>query len=306
MTANMLDQDMLDAEAGSRRLDDSAIRTVVLNEISWGAVIAGAMMAIVIQAILNMVGIGVGLATVDPLAGNTPTAASLSIGAGVWLIITGIVASAIGGHLAGRLSGKPLPTTTGYHGLMSWALSTLVVLYLLTSAASGIFGGAVSAMSSAIGGAGRAVGAASQAAPALGNIGDPLKAIESQVRDATGGQDPAALKDAAVSAVRAALTGDAAEQAAATDKAAAALAKAQGTPQDQAKAQVVQLQQQYVAAVAKTKEQAKVAADATAKSLSRGAIIGAIALLLGALAAFFAGNASATPTVRHLTGTRRV
>jgi uncharacterized membrane-anchored protein len=61
---------------------------------------------------------------------------------------------------------------------------------------------------------------------------------------------------------------------------------------------VAEYQKQYKDAVAKAREQAKQAADATAKTLSRGALFGALALLLGALAAFFAGQASAvTPTV---------
>ena len=125
-----------------------------------------------------------------------------------------------------------------------------------------------------------------------------MAAIESKVRSASGGQDPAALRDAAITAVRAALTGDPAQQAAANDKAAEALAKAQNISQDEAKAQVDQYQQQYKETVAKAKLQAKQAADTTAKRASQGALFAALALLLGALAAFFAGRASAvTPTV---------
>ena len=53
-----------------------------------------------------------------------------------------------------------------------------------------------------------------------------------------------------------------------------------------------------VLAVTKTKLQAKQAADTAAKRASQGALFGALALLLGALAAFFAGHAGAvTPTV---------
>jgi hypothetical protein len=127
---------------------------------------------------------------------------------------------------------------------------------------------------------------------------DPMATIESKVRSASGGQDPAALKDAAATAVHAALSGDPAQQNAATDKAADALAKAQNIPPDQAKAQVQQYQQQYKETVGQAKEQAKQAADTTAKTVSRGALFGAVALLLGALAAFFAGQASAvSPTV---------
>jgi CHASE3 domain sensor protein len=138
----------------------------------------------------------------------------------------------------------------------------------------------------------------------LNNMSDPMATIENKVRSASGGQDPAALRDAAATAVRAALSGDPAQQAAATDRAAEALAKAQSIPTDQAKAQVSQYQQQYREAVAKAKEQAKQAADTTAKTVSRGALFGALALLLGALAAFFAGGASTvTPTVTS--GSRR-
>ena len=79
-----------------------------------------------------------------------------------------------------------------------------------------------------------------------------MAAIESKVRSASGGQDPAALREAATTAVRAALTGDPSQQAAANDKAADALAKAQNISQDEAKAQVGQYQQQYKEIVAKT------------------------------------------------------
>jgi hypothetical protein len=124
-------------------------------------------------------------------------------------------------------------------------------------------------------------------------MNDPMASIEGQVRSASGGQDPAALRDAAAASVRAALSGDPGQQAGATDKAAEALAKAQNISADQAKAQIAQYQQQYKDMMAKTKQQAKEAADATAKAVSRGALFGALALLLGALASFFASQAGA-------------
>jgi hypothetical protein len=279
------------------------VRTIMLNEISWGAVIAGAIIGLVVQLILNMVGIGIGLSTVNTVAGDTPSASSISIGAGLWWVISGIVAAGIGGYLAGRLSGKPSHSTTAYHGLISWAVSMLVVVYLVSSATSGLIGGAFNGATSMLGGAGKAVGGSVQtvvqaAAPSLNSMNDPMSRIEGQVRSASGGQDPAALRDAAATSVRAALSGDPGQQAAAMDKAAEALAKAQGIPVDQAKTQIEEYQKQYKEMVAKTKEQAKEAADATARTVSRGALFGAFALLLGALAAFFAGQAGAVvPTV---------
>jgi hypothetical protein len=287
---------------------DDDVRTIMLNQVSWGAVFAGATIALVLQIILNMVGLGVGLSTIDVASVGSPSAGSLSMGAGLWWVISGIVAAAIGGYIAGRLSGKASQSTTAYHGLIAWAVSTIAVLYLLSSAASGLVGGALSTTSTILGGAGKTVGGSIQtavqsAAPSL-NMTDPMATIENKVRSASGNQDPAALRDSAAAAVRAALSGDPAEQTAAKDKAADALAKAQNIPQDQAKQQVEQYQEQYRQTVGQAKERAKQAADTTAKTVSRGALFGSLALLLGALAAFFAGWAGAvTPTVTA--GSRR-
>jgi hypothetical protein len=279
------------------------IRTIMLNQVAWGALFAGAALALVTQIILNMIGFGIGLSTIDIAQGDTPSAGTISMGAGIWFVLSGILAAGFGGYIAGRLSGKASESTAAYHGLISWAISTLAVVYLLSAAASGLVGGALSTASSALGGAGKVLGGSVQtavqtAAPSLNNVSDPMSAIENKVRGASGGQDPTALREAAATAVRAALSGDPSQQAAANDKAADALAKAQNISQDEAKAQVSQYQQQYKETLAKTKEQAKQAADTAAKRASQGALFGALALLLGALAAFFAGRASAvTPTV---------
>src|SRR4030081_460820 len=139
-------------------------RTIMLTQGSWGAVFAGATIALVVQIILNMVGIGVGLSTIDIAAGDAPSAGSLSIGAGIWWVVSGMVAAAVGGYIAGRLSGKASQLTTAYHGLIAWAVSTLTVVYLLSSAASGLIGGAVITASPVIGGSGKATVASFQPA----------------------------------------------------------------------------------------------------------------------------------------------
>ena len=282
-------------DTGVSPADD--MRTVAVHKVAWGAIFAGAVIALVAQIILNMVGLGIGLSTVDPAGNGTPTAGSLSSGAGIWFVISGILASAAGGWLAGRLAGKPALNTGGLHGLVAWAVSTLVVVYLLSSAVGGVASGAFSAMTSTLGGAGNLVGgsvqtAAQAAAPSLPGMNNPFSGIEGQVRANTG-NDPQALKDAAVTAVRAAVTGDAAQQADAQEKAAQALAKSKGVPVEQARTEVQQYVQQYKDTVAKAKEQAKQAADATARVASQGALFGSLALILGALAAFLAGRGGA-------------
>ena len=269
-----------------------------LHKISWGSIIAGVAVALVVQLLLSILGLGIGLATVDPASSGTPSAASLSIGAAVWWVVSGVIASAIGGFVSGRLSGKPTPATAGYHGLVTWSVTTLVVVFLLSSTIGGILGGAFGAVTSTLGGAGHLIGGAVQtAAPSLPGMNDPLSGIESQIKSASGGQDPAQLRDAAANAVKAALTGDPSQQQQASDRAAEALAKAQGIPVDQAKAQIQQYQKQYSDAMAQAKAKAIEIADASAKATSKAAMMIVLALVLGALAAFFGGRAG---TVRPL------
>jgi hypothetical protein len=80
-------------------------------------------------------GIGVGAATLNPAggAGDNPSAQSFSIGAGIWWTLAGIIASFAGGYASGRLSGKPKDGTAGWHGLTTWALTTLGIFYLLAA-----------------------------------------------------------------------------------------------------------------------------------------------------------------------------
>ena len=273
-------------------------RAVLLNQVSWGAVFAGSVTALVTQVIVNLVGVGVGLASVGTTAADNPEASTVSLGAGLWFVASGIVASLAGGVIAGRLSGKPLPGTAALHGLVSWAVTTLVVLYLLTSAATGLVGGTLSSVSGALGGAGNLVGgtvqtAAQAAAPSLSKISNPLDGIEQRVKEQTAGQDPQAARDAAVAAIRALLSGDAADKQQAETRAADALARAQNIPVDQARQQVQDYKKQYEQAVATAKQKAEAAALATKSAATQGAFYAALALLLGALAAYFGGRLGA-------------
>lgn len=279
-------------------------RSVLINRVSWGAVFAGAALMLTAQIVLNLIGIGIGASTLDPLTSDNPSASSFSIGAAIWWAVSGIIAAFLGGYVASRLSGTPKDSTGSWHGLTAWAVGTLVLFYLLTTTIGSLVGGAFSGVSSAVGGLGRGAATAAQvAAPSLTNATDPFSALDRMVKN-TSGNDPAALQDAAVAAMRAVVTGDQAQADAAREQAAQALAKAQNIPVDQAKTKVGEYEKQYMDTVASAKEKAKQAADVTAKAVTTGALLGSVALLLGALAAWFGGKAgSITPTVTA--GTRR-
>jgi hypothetical protein len=274
-------------------------RTIMLNQISWGAVLAGVVVSLVVQLILNLLGIGVGAASLDPSGGDNPSATGFSFGAGIWWTVSGIIAAFAGGYTAGRLAGKPKESTAGWHGLTTWALTTLVIFYLLTSTVGALVGGVASAVGGVASTAGGAVQTAVQAAaPTLTQSADPFSSIEQSLRSATGGNDPAALRDAATAALRGAVTGDQAKAQEARDRAAQAIAKAQNISIEDARTQVQQYEQQYREGVDQAKQKAAEAADLAAKAASRGALFGSIALLLGAIAGWFGGRAGAVdPTI---------
>ena len=278
-------------------------RTIMINQISWGGVLAGVVVALVTQLVLNMLGVGIGAATLDPTSGDNPSATSFSIGAGTWFALSGILAALAGGYAAGRLAGAPKESTAGWHGLTTWALTTLVIFYLLSSTVGGILGGAYRGMTSALGSVTSAVGSTAQtaaqvAAPGLSRVTDPFSSIEQSLRSAAPGTDPAALRDAAIAAVRAALTGDQQQADEARERAAQALARAQNISVDDARTQIQQYEQQYRQTVDQAKQQAMQAADTAAKAVSRAALVGAISLLLGAVAGWFGGRMGAVePTL---------
>ena len=265
-----------------------------LRRMSWGAILAGVAIALVVQAALTLLGIGIGVATLDPATGQSPNASTLSIAAAAWYGVSGLIAAFAGGWVAGRLSAQPAGGTGGLHGLATWATTTLVVLFMLSGAVSGLVGGALNGVTNGLGGVAQGAGSAVQgAAPALAQQANPFAGIEQQLRETTGGQDPAELRDSAISAVRSLLTGDAADQQQARERAAQALARARSIPVDEARTQITQYEQQYRAAAQRLRDQAAQAAQTAAEVVSRAALISFVVLILAALCGYLGGKAGA-------------
>lgn len=115
------------------------IKTTLLNRISWGAVFAGLVMAFTTQVILNLLGIGMGFLAYE-IPGQSMTS-ELSWGAALWWTISGVIAAGVGGLTAGRLAGEPKRSTAGWHGLISWAASVLLITMLMMGAAGSFAAG---------------------------------------------------------------------------------------------------------------------------------------------------------------------
>ena len=112
------------------------------RRISWAAIFGGVVLVVAVQLLLSMLGAGIGLGTVNVNAGSTPDASSFGIGAGVWWVVSSIIALGFGGYVAAWLAGIELRWDGLLHGLVTWGIATLLTIYLLSAPPiGGIIGG---------------------------------------------------------------------------------------------------------------------------------------------------------------------
>jgi hypothetical protein len=116
--------------------------------VSWAAVIAGAFVAAALSLILLALGTGMGLSSVSPWSNMGASASTIGKVGIAWLIIIQIIASGMGGYLAGRLRTKwaTIHTDEVYfrdtaHGFLVWAVGLVITASFLASAAISMIGG---------------------------------------------------------------------------------------------------------------------------------------------------------------------
>ena len=152
--------------------------------VSWGAVIAGAVGAAALSLVLFLLGTGLGLAAVSPWAREGVSGTTAGVSTIIWVTVVQLLASAMGGYLAGRLRTRWVTVHTDEvffrdtaHGFLAWSVATLLMATLLSSAigaalSSGLQAGGEVAKATA-GMAGAGAGAAAATDP-LGYYADSL------------------------------------------------------------------------------------------------------------------------------------
>jgi hypothetical protein len=267
-----------------------------ISGVSWAAIFAGAAGAAALSLILVLLGSGLGFSAMSPWAGEGASAKTLGISTVVWLALTQIIASGLGGYLAGRLRvkwanmhGDEVYFRDTAHGFLSWAIATLVAAVLVAGSVSGIVGSGVKAGASAVSGvAGTAAVAAGTAA---GNTSSDQYGyfVDSLFRD----NRPAAVSDDAARGVvvrifAKTLANDGQLAPEDRDYLAQLVAQRTNLSQADAQARVDQVYGQAKQAVADAKLKAQQAADAAAKYAAMAALWTFVALLCGAFVASLA------------------
>lgn len=150
-----------------------------VRRISWGAIFAGVVIALVVQLVLGILGLGIGASTIDPISESNPVS-GVGVGAGIWFAVSLLLALFAGGYVAGRMAGIPRHQDGLLHGLLTWGLTTLLMFYLLTTTVGGLIGGTARVLGRGLSTAGAGIAAA---APAVaGAAGDAAGAVRDQVQ----------------------------------------------------------------------------------------------------------------------------
>jgi len=134
------------------------------TRVDWAAILAGAVVATAIGVILATFGLGLGLAVNSPYEGEGSSPALFAIGAGIWLLLTQVVAFWCGGYICARLrprqpelSEHEVDVRDGLHGIIVWGvgvlaaglISTLIIGGATTAAETADRGGLVASVATA-------------------------------------------------------------------------------------------------------------------------------------------------------------
>ena len=253
---------------------------------SWGALLAGAVVAVTTGIALNTLGLAVGAGLVDAVQRDTPSATSMTVGAGVWLLASNLIGLYLGGVVAGRLSGTTSRTDAAFHGLGVWAVTFLLAITVLGNVGAGLVSSASSAVGSMVGGTARAVGAATGGAAS--QI-DPQALIQRTRMVLTGPSDVTRMNTEQRGAEIASLIGTRVTQGNLSDadrrRLGQLVAAEAGIPEAEANQRIQATEAEAQRVAREAEQKAREAANATATATATSALWFFATMLLGALAA---------------------
>lgn len=152
---------MTDTTLGAAGPDESSY-------VDWPAIFAGTVLATAISFVLLTFGSALGLSLTSAYSGRGMSLMGFAIAAALWLLWVQISSFTAGGYLTGRLRRRKHDATEeesdirdGSHGLVVWAVGTLLGAMIALSGISSAVSTATSAVTAVAGGA--AAGAAGSA-----------------------------------------------------------------------------------------------------------------------------------------------
>ncbi|GLS20981.1 hypothetical protein GCM10007874_39980 [Labrys miyagiensis] len=264
------------------------------SAVSWAAIIAGAAASTVISLLLIVVGTGIGLVSISPWSNSGASATTVGILAIVWSLAIPLFAFAVGGYLAGRLRTQWVGVHTDEvffrdtaHGLLVWAVGTLVSACLVGSILSGAASGVAQAGAALTNVAASAAGSAAGAATGNSDVGAYFNDMlfRSQQAPADGAATQSSRAEVGRILERSLANGELSDE----DKAyvAQVVARQTGLSQADAAKRVDDVIAKAKDTAQKAGDKAKAAADVARKAAVYAALWAFVALLVGGLSASY-------------------
>lgn len=286
----------------SELVSDNTIQPPLVAEsprsaVSWGAIIAGAVIGAALTITLITGGTGLGLLSVSPWQNDGASGGTIAVSTIIWLLVTQVIAYGVAGYVTGRLRtkwtnviGDEIYFRDTAHGFVVWALSSVVGFVLLSSAVASIISGTAQT-GATLAGAGAATAMASNAATdnddahSLDYFTDTLL----RPKDATGGYYANDNRQEVTTILSRSLAQGEMSQAD-EDYLVGVIAQRAGISEMAARERLQQVTSEAKQAAAELENKVREAADEARKAAAIFALWAFASLLLGAFVASFAAT----------------
>lgn len=254
-----------------------------VHRTAWGAVIAGALTALMTTLLLTLLFGGIGLNSFDPASNADPV--GNGTGSIIAVVVTNLLSLFLGGWVAGRLAGSPRRSDSVIHGILTWGVLTLATIFLLSSAVGRLVGGAANLLGSTVSSVAQV---APEASNALGSV-VPNVDIQSQVNQfltQAGVQDPEqAGQELVTLATQRVQNGESLTSPAAQQEFTDFLAQNSDLSEQEIQTQVQEFTQQADQTLQDVEATVTQGAEEVSNTAGTAALYGFAALLLGAIVA---------------------
>jgi hypothetical protein len=256
------------------------------SRISWGAVLAGAVVAVATTLLLSLLGAAIGAGSIHPLDTSSSDVARYGAGAAIWQIINLAISMAFGGYVAARLSGTHSHLDAELHGVTMWGVAVLLGSVLLARAVSGFVGIVAQDAASVVS---RVVPSSATISSVLPQETNPQAVIDRLQQSLGSSGDPTTMSREQIVAeiagiVRSSLFNGGVSEADRT-RLIALVAAQSGVTKDEAAHRVTRMENDVKASLAQVEQRARVAADDVAHNAATAARALFTALVIGLLAA---------------------
>lgn len=256
------------------------------SRISWGAVVAGAVVAVATTILLSLLGAAMGAGSIHALDATANDLSNYGTGAAIWGIINLALSMAFGGYVTARLSGTHSHLDGELHGVTMWGIAVLLSAILLAQALSGLAGLVAPGLGSVVG---RAVGGSGVISGAIPSELNPQAAVDRLQQSLSSSGDPTTMNREQIVAEIATLVRGSVRNGSISEPDRARLvnlvAAQSGVTREEAARRVSRMEDEAKASLAQVEQRARMAADQVAQSTATAARALFTALVVGLLSA---------------------